>query len=156
MAAHLFGNRRPPVLRIVMEALAALAACLIAVRSAPLPPFTPVDICGEVVSQSWSDVMRVPGQPGHSGSLGHDRTFPARFHVVLEPAAGFPADSAALINRLLGFEGGTPPTKILLLLNSPDSGLLEGVRSLCVYGFSLSGDEGGTWTAHDRLGITRE
>jgi hypothetical protein len=122
-------------------------------QAAPLPPFTPVDLCGKVLSQDWSDVVNVPGQPGFSGSLGRERTFPARFRVVLQPYSGIEADTAALINGLLGFEGGTPPTKVLLLLNSPDSSMLEGVHSLCIYGFSIHGDEGGTWTDYARIVI---
>jgi hypothetical protein len=51
------------------------------------------------------------------------------------------------------WKGSTLPTKVLLLLNSPDSSMLEGVHSLCIYGFSIHGDECRTWTDYARIVI---
>ena len=118
--------------------------------SAPLPPFDPVDICGEVVSLTWSEAIEVPGKPGFSGSLGHDHAFPARFRVELARYTGIDAGTAALINGMLDFVNPAGD-RLLVLIDSPDRHLLDTAGSLCVTGYTIQGDEGGTWTHYDRL-----
>jgi hypothetical protein len=138
------------------SALAILATLLVVGhgQAAPLPPFPPVDICGDIVSTSWKPGFELPGKPGFSGSLGHDRAFPARFNVVIEHYSGIDARAAARINGLLSFDAGQAggdPSQLLLIIASPDPDLLTRARSLCVYGYTIRGDEGGTWTSHRTL-----
>ena len=127
--------------------------------AAPIPPIGPVNICGDVVSQSWQAERFVPGRPGFSGSLGHDRTFPARFRVVLQNYRGIDAATAQRINGYLSMQpaerGAGGPPRVVLLLAHADSRFLDGAVSLCVEGFRISGDEGGTWTRHTTLSVTR-
>jgi len=157
------GGRR--FLSAGIAAAAALAALVTAAVSlgggsavaAPLPQFVPVDVCGEIVTQSWQPQRFVPAKPGFSGSLGRDRTFPARFRVVIENYRGIDAATAGRINGFLSFkpaEAGARP-RVVLLLPHADSRHLDGAVALCVEGFHISGDEGGTWTRYRSLTLTR-
>ena len=121
--------------------------------AAPLPPFEPVDVCGTIVSRAWVPARRVPGVAGASGSLGRDREFPAHARVEIEPYRGIDGRTAARINALLGFAPAGAPgnRRLLLLLPTDDPALLDGRTSICVVGFRISGDEGGTWTSYARL-----
>ena len=121
--------------------------------AAPLPPFEPVDVCGTIAAQAWVPARRVPAIAGASGSLGRDREFPAHARVEIEPYRGIDGRTAARINALLGFAqaGASGNRRLLLLLPTDDPALLDGRTSLCVVGFRISGDEGGTWTSYARL-----
>jgi hypothetical protein len=136
-----------------LPALALAAAVVVAsfAKAAPLPPFAPVDICGTIVERLWVPSEFRHGQPGFSGSLGHDRVIPAHLRVVLADYAGVDAAVARRINTLLGY---TPPSdahqRVLLRLPTDDPNLLAGVRRVCVEGFAIRGDEGGTWTSYRR------
>lgn len=130
---------------------AALMAMLATARAAPLPPFTPVTICGVIVEQSWTPARHEPGRTGFSGSLGRDRTFPARLRVVLQNYTGIDATVARRINGLLSATELSDIDRVVVLLPSDNPDLLRGVYRLCVEGFTVRGDEGGTWTAYLRL-----
>jgi hypothetical protein len=140
-----------------------LAAALLAADAlaAPLPQFVPVDLCGDIVSHSWQPERFVPAKPGFSGSLGRDRTFPARFRIVLRNYRGIDAATARTINGYLGLRpaeaGESPagPARVVVLLPHADSRYLDGAVSLCVEGFHISGDEGGTWTRYRSLSVSR-
>jgi hypothetical protein len=135
---------------VLIAGLIALAAGR--AGAAPLPPFAPVDVCGAVAAYSWSDRIEMPGQPGFSGSLGHDRVFPARFTVELTDHTGIGSRTAALINGLLSF--ASPDGRRLgLLVDSTDPHLLDHATRICVTGYTISGDEGGTWTHYDGLTV---
>lgn len=49
-----------------------------------IPPVDPVDITGTIIDAEWMPERKVKGRPGYSGSLGHDRTFPAQFRAQLK------------------------------------------------------------------------
>ena len=147
----MFTNRRTLVAGVL-----TLVICS-AVNAAPLRRYKPVDICGTIVERSWVPAEFRRGRPGFSGSLGHDRTFPAHVRVVLENYTGIDAATAHRINRTLGFADATmpqppgAPQRLLLLLPTDDRALLAGVNRLCVEGFGITGDEGGTWTHYQRI-----
>lgn len=155
------------ILRMIRAAMraaglaAALALPVGTTAAAPLPPFKPVDLCGTIVAQEWQPELRVPALPSASGTLGRDRTWPARFRVVLERYSGIDAATARRLNGHLGFSpadaGGTAaaPARVLLLLPHDDRRHLDGATALCVEGFWLWGDEGGTWTRYRSLSVTR-
>jgi hypothetical protein len=126
-------------------------------RAAPLPPFAPVDICGAVVSWAWSPPVSVAAVPGASGTLGTERHFPARVRVEVERYTGIDDATAVRINRLLGAAEteARPAARLLLILPATDPALLAGVGSLCVRGFRVWGDEGGTWTGYQALELGR-
>ena len=139
---------------------AAFAAATLAahVEAAPIHPLGPLDICGDVAMQNWEPERFVRGKPGFSGSLGRDRTFPARFRVVLRNYRGVDAALAARINGILSMhpeERGAGEPRVVLLVTHADARFLEGAASLCVEGYQIRGDEGGTWTYHRTLSVQR-
>lgn len=141
--------------------LAAGAAALLlasTAEAAPIQPLGPLDICGAVVMQDWQPERFVRGKPGFSGSLGRDRTFPARFRVVLQNYRGIDAAAAARINGYLSMkpdERGTGAPRVVLLVPHADARFLDGAVSLCVEGYHIGGDEGGTWTRYRTLSVQR-
>lgn len=136
----------------------AIILAAVAAEAAPLSPFGPVDICGEVVSSQWREARVVAGRPGFSGSLGHDRTFPARFGVVLRNQRGLDPARVTWVNGALGGAAGSPDVPaggLVILVNSDDPKLLDGARALCVDAFVIRGDEGGTWVRHGAVKVRR-
>lgn len=131
----------------------AAAAVILAstAEAAPLPPFPPVNICGVIIEQSWIPIESVPGRPGFSGSLGHDRTFPAHVRIVLENYTGIDAMVARRINGFLSATELSDMNRLALRLPTDNPELLRGVHRLCIEGFAIRGDEGGTWTTYRRL-----
>ena len=123
-------------------------------RAAPLPPLPAIDVCGAIESYRWSAQVVLSAKPGFSGSLGHRRVFPPRFELVLKDYDGVDPALAARINGLMGYraESGSAP-RLELLIASPRPHMLDGVPRLCVLGYSLRGDEGGTWTSYRRLSL---
>ena len=147
-----------------MNAALRLAAALAAVtlaapaEAAPIPPLGPLDICGDVAMQNWEPRRLVRGKPGFSGSLERDRTFPARFRVVLRNYRGIDAATAARINGVLSMkpeERGAGEPRVVLLVPHADARFLEDAASLCLEGYHISGDEGGTWTRYRTLSVRR-
>lgn len=132
--------------------VAAAAGIMVSTAgAAPLPPFPPVDVCGVIVEQSWVPAESVPGQKGFSGSLGHDRTFPAHLRIVLENYTGIDATVARRINGFLSVTELSEMNRLALRLPTDNPELLRGVPRLCIEGFTIRGDEGGTWTTYRRL-----
>lgn len=129
-----------------------------AAEAAPIPPIGPLDLCGDVAMQSWEPERFVRGKPGFSGSLGRDRKFPARFRVVLRNYRGVDAATAARINGVLSMrteERGAGEPRVVLLVPHGDARFLEDAASLCVEGYHIDGDEGGTWTRYRTLSVRR-
>ena len=144
------GRRAQAVVAAAGALLAAISAC--PCPAAPLRPFAPVDICGRIVEQSFQPSETRPGRPGLSGSLGRDRTFPAHLRVIINDYAGIDAATARRINAALGFTDlAERPTQVLLRLPTDNPTLLAGVSRICVEGFRITGDEGGTWTQARRV-----
>ncbi|MDP3075747.1 hypothetical protein [Bradyrhizobium sp.] len=132
--------------------MAAAAVMMVSTaEAAPLPPFPPVNVCGVIVEQSWVPAESVPGQKGFSGSLGHDRTFPAHHRIVLEHYTGIDATTARRINGFLSMPELSDINRVALRLPTDNPELLRGVHRLCVEDFTIRGDEGGTWTTYGRL-----
>jgi hypothetical protein len=138
--------------RIKIGLMAAAAVVIIsAAEAAPLPPFPPVNICGVIVEQSWIPTEFAQGRPGFSGSLGHDRTFPAHVRIILENYTGIDATIAKTINGFLSVTELSEMKRVLLLLPTDNPELLRGFHRLCIEGFTIRGDEGGTWTTYRRM-----
>ena len=132
--------------------MAAAAVIMVSTaEAAPLPPFPPVNVCGVIVEQSWVPAESVRGQKGFSGSLGHDRTFPAHLRIVLENYTGIDATVARRINGFLSVTELSEMNRLALRLATDNPELLRGVHRLCIEGFTIRGDEGGTWTTYLRL-----
>ena len=78
----------------------------------------------------------------------------ARAHGALarpHRGRGISAQRTAWANEALSFRGGSPPTRLALQLDSSDPQLLANVQTLCVRGYRVEGDEGGTWTTFREL-----
>jgi hypothetical protein len=138
-------------MRLAVSILAA-GLCLAAAHAAPVRREAPVTICGTIVERSWHKARFEPGRPGFSGSLGRDRTFPAHLSVLLADFTGIAGAQARRINFLLGHRGeADPPQRVMLRLSTDDPEALKNARSICVEGFRITGDEGGTWTDFSRV-----
>jgi len=143
---------RLPV-RLALSLVAALAAPALA---APLPPLPPVDLCGRLVYLDWLPPAFAPAEPGFSGSIAVDRRWPGRTVAILANVCTDDAATVALANQFLqGSSGGAesyldPGEALLVLPQDAPSGLTPG-RTICVTGFAVSGDEGGTWTRFENL-----
>ena len=124
--------------------------------AAPLPPVPPLDVCGVIQFHKWLPQRTLPPVAGMSGSASRQRHWPGRFAVVLDAVRGGSQQAVAQVNALLttahdGAGIGLRPGQLLLVLADDDPARLNGMRSLCVTGFVVSGDEGGTWTRHAGL-----
>lgn len=153
-ARHLSQTLPSAVFGAMAGALLAFAA-----NGAPLPTFDPVNVCGELVLHRWVPERFVRGRPGFTGSLGHDRTFPASHRVVLRNYQGIDTAMASRINQLLSItaveRGAGAEARVVLLLPHANPHLLDHAASICVEAFQISGDEGGTWTRFRTLTLTR-
>ena len=121
--------------------------------AAPLPPFAPVDLCATVRSAQWLAPKTLPPHPGMSGSAGRQRHWPGRFVVVVDKVRGATERQKAQINALLttssdGAGVALLPGQLLLVLASDHRTLLHRADRVCVEGFVVRGDEGGTWTRY--------
>jgi len=129
------------------------------VAAAPLPPFPPVDVSGTVAEADWFPVRHVQGVAGMSGSAGHDRAFPAHYIVRLTAYSGVSATTAREMTRLIDWQAldesfeTTRPPFILLQIDHPDRTFLRSGMRIRVNGYSIAGDEGGTWTTVNQVDI---
>lgn len=124
--------------------------------AAPLPPIDPLDVCGVIRLADWLPPRSLPPVAGMSGSAARQRDWPGQFAVVLDDVRGGNAPDMTQINGLLrtshdGVGVRLGPGQLLLILAEDDPARLTGMKSLCVSGFVVSGDEGGTWTHHQEL-----
>lgn len=128
--------------------------------SAPLPPTGKADIEGTIEKAVWEPAKRVKGVRGMSGSAGRDRIFPAHFVVTLTNYTGPTTKQAAMMNSFVGSapsgeNAGQRANKLVVWINSPDSKLLKPGMTIRIKGYSVSGDEGGTWTHHESIEILK-
>jgi hypothetical protein len=145
---------------VIRGTIAATLALLVTTTApaAPIPEIGPVDVCGDVVSQAWEAARTEPGRPGLSGTLGHDRAFPALFRVILTKYRGIDGATARQINEYLGHRVGDAegaPASLMVWLPHADPRHLDGAVSVCIEGFHVVGDEGGTWTRYRTLSVKR-
>ena len=152
-------------LRQVSRPVLALAVLVILavstpVAAAPLPPVQPVSACGTVRLVHWLPPKVLPALPGMSGSAGRERRWPSRAVVVLGKVRGITHEQKRQINALLGTSDdgagvSLRPGQLLLVLAGDDTGIVRPAARICVTDFTVSGDEGGTWTRHGQLRLAR-
>ena len=126
---------------------------------APIPPVGPVTICGAISEAKWVPEEMVKGIPRMSGSAGHERVVLAHFLIALRNFDGVDSETARRITGYLAgsaFEAagpeGTPPL-ILLKINHPDKNYLRKGMNIDISGYTVRGDEGGTWTSFTGIEI---
>ena len=100
----------------------------------------------------WVPEKKIKAVRGMSGSAGKDRTFPAHFLVTLEDFEGVDRQTAATMTRYIDWsalkdqEKGCRPSFVLLKINHNDKNYLKKGMRIKVSGYTVRGDEGGTWT----------
>lgn len=127
-------------------------------RSAPLPPVGKTDIDGTIEKATWEPGKKLKAIKGMSGSAGRDRTLPAHFVVTLKGFSGPTVKQAAMMNSFVGATnsgetGDNRPSRLTVWINSNDPSYLKPGMRIRVSGYTVTGDEGGTWSHHDRVEI---
>lgn len=126
---------------------------------APIIPIGPVEISGTVSEIKWVPEKKIKGIPRMSGSLGHDRIVPAHFLITLTNYKGVDSKTAITMTRYLdwsalqGEEKKEKPPFILLKINHSDKEYLKRGMKIKVIGYTVRGDEGGTWTSYKNIEI---
>jgi hypothetical protein len=142
-----------------LAATALLAFFALPAIAAPMQPFRPADFCGSVHSVKWLPPKSTPPVHGMSGSARRQRNWPGRSVVVLGDVTGLDSEHFRLINALLttsndGADVALAPGELLLVLTDTGPDQLDNVSALCITGFIIKGDEGGTWTRYETLETT--
>ena len=129
------------------------------VGSAPIPPAGPFDIIGTISEVQWFPEQHIRGKHGMSGSLGHDRVVAAHYLVQLVNYNGVAAEKAIRITRYISFmaygdknPSGKPPF-IILKIDSKNKNFLKTGMKVRVTGYTVRGDEGGTWTSFAGISV---
>jgi hypothetical protein len=127
-------------------------------RGAPLPPMGKVDIDGTIEKATWEPEKKLKSNKGMSGSAGRDRTLPAHFVVTLKGFSGPTVKQAAMMNSFVGAaRSGDPdhamPSRLTVWINSNDASTLKPGMRIRIPGYTVTGDEGGTWSHHGQVQI---
>ncbi|TLU85631.1 MAG: hypothetical protein FDX30_04730 [Chlorobium sp.] len=127
-------------------------------KAAPIPQVGPMHIEGVIDSISWNADRFVKGSGIYdngkwypmSGSLGHDRTIPAHYRILLKKTRVESLETAVASRS---YKSGSD---ITLVINHPanDGYLMKGMR-IKVYDYTVRGDEGGDWYSFSRIAIKR-
>jgi hypothetical protein len=127
--------------------------------AAPIPPLGPMQVSGTVSELLWVAEKKVKGIRGMSGSAGVDRVIPAHFLMTLKGFQGIDAETARAMTRYFDQEAfkyekkNFMPTFIILKINHNDKNYLKKGMEITVTGYTVMGDEGGTWTHYTKLDI---
>jgi hypothetical protein len=120
--------------------------------AAPIRPVGPVDVTGLISEITWIPEQKVKGQAWMSGSAGQDRIWPAHFLLTLINYNGVPAETAGMMTRYINWvalkneDPKEKPSFILLKINHSKKNYLKKGMKIKVVGYTVRGDEGGTWT----------
>jgi len=126
------------------------------IHAAPTPPVGPMTIRGSIEEIAWHPdrfvnaytIIRNGKRLHPSGSLGHDRTFPANYAILLVQTT---VQNEKGANPAYSFAGGTP-LRIFINHTKNDGFLKKGMR-IAVYGYTVRGDEGGNWYAYRKISL---
>lgn len=143
---------------LLLKATVFTLVSLSNVTAAPLPPFEPLDLCGTIRTAKWLPPMTIAAVPGMSGSAGRDRSWPGRYVVILGEVEANNLPAIERINALLGSSAdgqGLQPSagEVILVLPVKEGQSLAMTDAICVTGFRIGGDEGGTWTYFNSLEV---
>jgi hypothetical protein len=145
--------------RLAVGAVASIVFGIPApVAAAPLPSVAPVHPCGKVRQVHVLPPKTLPAVPGISGSAGRERHWPSRAVIVLSQVRGITRQQRQQLNVLLSTssDGGAielRPGHLLLILTGAEAVALRPSVRICVTGFVVRGDEGGTWTNFGELRV---
>ena len=110
-----------------------------------------VQVQGTVTQVKWVPKVKHKAVPGMSGSAGRDRVMPAHLVVTLKDYSGPTAAQARVMNNFVGADS-KQPTLTIWITNADRESLKPGME-IRVKGYTVTGDEGGTWTSHQSLEI---
>jgi hypothetical protein len=140
-----------------------VALCIFAGASsglaAPIRPLGPVDVGGIVSDFHWYPEKKEKGIRGMSGSAGVDRVMHAHFLVTLKAVEGVDPQTAVTMTRYFDSEAfkyedkNFMPTFVVMKINHNDKNFLKKGMKIKVFGYTIRGDEGGTWTYYSKIDI---
>jgi len=127
--------------------------------AAPIRPVGPVDVTGTISEVEWVPEKTVKGIPRMTGSAAKDRVVSPHFLVRLVDFEGVLPEAAVTMTRYLEWPAyqnqeikGRPPF-ILLKIDYSDRNYLKKGMRIRVLGYTVAGDEGGTWTSFTGIEI---
>lgn len=128
------------------------------IYSVPLPPTDKYDITGIISEINWYSKKFIRGIPGKSGSAGKDRIMPAHYIIKLINYEGINYEDAIKITRYI--KGNTfnehenkKPSFVILKINHREKNYLKKGMKIKVTGYTVRGDEGGTYTYYENIKI---
>lgn len=149
-------------MKIVYQAL-TVCCCLIVfamtTMAAQIKGVKSVDVTGMVAEMTWVPEQKVKGRPGFSGSLCCDRIRPAHFLVKLIDYEGVTSETAIRMTELINWEAlegmkqKASYSFVLIKISHNDGEFIKKGMKIKISGYTVSGDEGGTWTEYNKLEI---
>lgn len=127
----------------------------------PLPPVDKYDITGTISEVNWYPKKFIKGIPGMSGSAGQDRIMPAHYIIKLVNYEGIGSEDALRITRYIKWDAFNDNENkkspfILLKLNHKNRYYLKKGMKIKVIGYTIRGDEGGTYSYYEGIEILNE
>ena len=128
----------------------------VASPAAPIPAIGPMHIEGVIEALSWTPDTFIKGKGvwrdgkwfPFSGSLGHDRTRPARYRVTL---ADTKVETLPAADPSRSFRSGSVIT--VYIPHSADDGFLKKGMKIRIHDYTVRGDEGGDWYSFSAIVI---
>ncbi len=120
--------------------------------ASPMIPYGPMTIEGTIQEITWVPEKSEKGEPGMSGSLGIDRTFPACYIIILTNTV---IDNSKIKDDpyRLSYKSGEM-LRVSIRHKKNDGFLKKGMR-IRVVDYEVNGDEGGVWSSFDRVEIVQ-
>jgi hypothetical protein len=164
MTERAIGSQTPGGEQMKRVNLMILICCFfflipVMLRGVPIIPIGPIEVTGAVSEIEWVPEKKVNGIPGMSGSTGRDRVMPAHFLIKLIDFEKVDSKTAITMTRYLVWsalpdeEENQRPSFILLKIDHKDKSYLEKGMKIRVSGYTVRGDEGGTWTSYNNIDI---
>jgi len=137
--------------RSLLPSLLSFFILCIEALPAPLPPMDKYDITGTISELQWYPEKRIKGIPRMSGSAGYNRTVPAHFIIKLINYSGIDSATASRITGYINSHKPASPHYVLLRINHKNPYYLKIGMRIKVTGYTIRGDEGGTYTSYKRI-----
>lgn len=127
------------------------------IYSVPIPE-EKHDIDGVISEVKWYPSKFIRGIPGMSGSAGQDRIMPEHYIIKLINYEGISSEDALRITRYIKWDAfndneNKKTAFILLKLNHKKKYYLKKGMKIKVLGYTVRGDEGGTYTYYEKIEI---
>jgi len=158
-STHSIARSRTPVVKRLLVLLCPLLIVLSGYAvspAAPVPAIGPMTIEGVIETLVWTPETFVKGKGVWrngkwfpcSGTLGRDRTRPARYRVTLTDTK---VESLPGADRSRSFKSGSTIT--VFIAHPSDDGYLKKGMKIRISGYTVRGDEGGDWYSFSAVTI---